>query len=135
MTRSPTPPPPDSSDDGQRHVSDEEWKEVVSALQAESSFVAEMTPNEVREALDEQDGWNKPPPPHIGWRSARPGFLVSLVCACLGVLSLIMTAVFFRDAPSFVVFGLVAVVIGAAIGLFFCIPQERSTTTDDGTIF
>ncbi|WP_151952267.1 hypothetical protein [Brevibacterium sp. Marseille-P9724] len=113
-------------------VTDEQWDSVMSGYSDLDAVNSEVSADEAADYLAEQDGWTAPPAPKIGIRRARPGFVVSAAALLLGIIGLVMTAMFFRSAPGLLTAFFIASAAGGGVALLLFLPASRTEQLDDG---
>ena len=113
-------------------VTDEQWDSIMSGYSDFDAVNSEVSASETADYLAEQDGWTAPPAPKIGIRSARPGLVVSAAAFLLGIIGLVLTALFFRSAPGLVTAFFIVCAAGGAVALILFLPQSRTDRYDDG---
>ncbi|WP_209372767.1 hypothetical protein [Brevibacterium renqingii] len=114
-------------------ISDEEWEALVEQIAEPSAVMGEMPVEDVREALDDSEHWHPGPAEPIGWRTASPTLVLSWAAALGAVLLLLFGIIFFRPLPGWYLLIGLAVGVGGAVGLFFHLPQHRSSDDGDGS--
>lgn len=124
---------PDSEKlDENSRISDSAWDDLVGQIAQPSAGMSEIPVEEVREALEEDEGWEPEPAAPVGWRTAPPTLVLSLVSTLGAVVLLLIGVVFFRPVPGWYLLVGVAVGLGGAVGLFFHLPKYRSIDGDNG---
>lgn len=114
-------------------IDDDEWEDLVRQIAEPSAVMGDMPAEDVRAALDDSDHWQPEPAEPIGWRTAPPTLVLSWAAALGAVALLIIGVVFFRPLPGWYLLIGLAVGIGGGVGLFFHLPQHRSTDDGDGS--
>ena len=112
-------------------VSDSHWEDVVARLSEPDAPMSEMPVEEIRERLAGAEHWEPEPAAPIGWRTAPPTLMLSVVATFGAVVLLIIGAVLFRPLPQWFLLVGLAVGIGGAIGLFFHLPKQSRTEGGD----
>ena len=112
-------------------VSDSHWEDVVARLSEPDAPMSEMPVEEIRERLADAEHWEPEPAAPIGWRTAPPTLMLSVVATFGAVVLLIIGAVLFRPLPQWFLLVGLAVGIGGAIGLFFHLPKQSRTEGGD----
>ncbi|WP_349827751.1 hypothetical protein [Brevibacterium litoralis] len=128
---------PSGSPDAERapaedRVSDEDWRAVVEGLARPTGFVPEMSRDEIREALEDEEEWTPPPAPRVGWRTAAPVVVLGWLMSLGGVAFLLLGAIFFRPLPGWLVLLLVVIVLLGATILFLRLPKDRPSDPGSG---
>lgn len=115
-------------------VPDRDWDELVAGLDAETGFVPEMSVEEIRERLEEDEDWHAPEPEQVGWRKAPPLFVLAVVGVLGGIGTLLVCAIFFRPIPGYLVLALLAIILVSGLLLFLNLPDERGTRGDGARV-
>lgn len=125
---------PDSERIGEdpARISDSQWEDLVQQIAEPAAPMADIPVEEVRDALEESEGWEPGPAEPIGWRTASPTLVLSLLATLGAVVLLLIGVIFFRPLPGWYLLVGIAVGLGGAIGLFFHLPTNRSVDGDDG---
>lgn len=125
---------PDSEQIGEdpARISDSQWEDLVHQIAEPSAAMADIPADDVRDALEENEGWQPGPAEPIGWRTASPTLVLSLLATLGAVVLLLVGVIFFRPLPGWYLFVGIAVGLGGAIGLFFHLPATRKADGDDG---
>ncbi|WP_101650321.1 hypothetical protein [Brevibacterium ihuae] len=110
---------------GDERVPDADWDALVTGISDQSGFVPEMSPEEIREQLAEDEDWVPPEPERIGWRSAPPLFVLAIVGLIGGITGLVVLAIFFRPVPGFAVLALLGISMVSGLLLFLNLPEEH----------
>ncbi|GAA4285579.1 hypothetical protein GCM10022261_31100 [Brevibacterium daeguense] len=118
----------------QDRVPDADWEELVAGLNSEAGFVPEMSAEEIRERLAEDEEWHAPEPEQVGWRKAPPLFVLAVVGVLGGIGTLLVCAIFFRPIPGYLVLVLLAVILVSGLLLFLNLPDERGTEGDGARV-
>lgn len=113
-------------------IPDADWESMVSGIEAQSGFVPEMSTDEIRERLEEDEDWVPPAPERIGWRSAPPLFVLSVVGLVGGVGALLVMAIFFRPVPGIAVLVLLGISMASGLLLFLNLPAEHRSDPGGG---
>ncbi|GAA1868455.1 hypothetical protein [Brevibacterium marinum] len=113
-------------------VSDRDWEDLVNQIAEPSAMMGDMPVDEVRERLEEEERWEPGPAEPIGWRTASPTLVLSVIATFGAVLLLLIGTVFFRPLPGWFLLVGIAVGLGGAVGLFFHLPSSRSGDGDNG---
>ncbi|AOP53697.1 MAG: hypothetical protein ACTMKZ_11435 [Brevibacterium aurantiacum] len=113
-------------------ISDSHWEDLVNQIAEPSAMMGDMPADEVRERLEEDEGWEPGPAAPIGWRTASPTLMLSVVATFGAVLLLLLGVIFFRPLPGWFLLVGIAVGLGGAVGLFFHLPTNRSSDGDNG---
>ncbi|MDN5550668.1 MAG: hypothetical protein L0G54_08145, partial [Brevibacterium sp.] len=95
-------------------------------------MMGDLPADVVSERLDEDEGWEPGPAAPIGWRTASPTLMLSVVATFGAVLLLLLGVIFFRPLPGWFLLVGIAVGLGGAVGLFFHLPTNRSSDGDNG---
>lgn len=113
-------------------ISDSHWEDLVNQIAEPSAAMGDMPVEEVRDRLEEEEGWSPGPAQPIGWRTASPTLMLSVIATFGAVLLLLIGVVFFRPVPGWYLLIGIAVGLGGAVGLFFHLPKNRSVDGDNG---
>ncbi|WP_309130371.1 hypothetical protein [Brevibacterium sp.] len=124
-------PEPEQVGDSSR-ISDSAWNDLVSRFDDPSGAAADMPSDEVRERLEETERWQPEPAAPIGWRTASPTLMLSVLAAFGALIALLIGVVFFRPLPGWFLPVSIAVLLGGAVGLFFHLPKQRGFGDDNG---
>ncbi|MFB9775147.1 hypothetical protein [Brevibacterium otitidis] len=126
-----TDPTWDSLGDGER-VADDEWSELVSGINRDYGFVPEMSADEIRDALAEDEEWHPPEPAPVGWRTAPPLFVLGLLGLIGGIIALLLSAFILRALPGFVLAVIIVVILLSTVIVIRHLPEHRSPDDGDG---
>lgn len=110
-------------------VDDSTWSSFVDNITWHTSPSPDIPPDEVREALDEEE-WVPPEPDPIGWRTTSPSLVLGLFGALGGAIALFIVAIFLRPVPGWLLLITIAVTVGSAAVLFTHLPQRRDPFSD-----
>lgn len=113
-------------------ISDAAWDEVVQSWDAPAAVNSEMPADIVAEHLDENDDWDRPEAPAVGWRDAPPMLVLALCASVGGIVALVVGAVMLRPIPGWLAVGLIVIILMGGAYLFRNLPNERHTGGDDG---
>jgi ABC-type branched-subunit amino acid transport system permease subunit len=114
-------------------IADAEWQAFVAELRGQTAAVPEVSPEEIRDVLDDED-WSPPEPEPVGWRTASPTLVLGLVGALGGLLALLLGAVFLRPLPGWALLVLLTVTLASAAVLFTRLPGSRNPEADGGEV-
>lgn len=112
-------------------VSDSHWDDLVAQISEPDAAMSEMPVEEIRDRLEATERWQPEPAAPIGWRTAPPTFVLSVLATFGAVVLLIIGAIFFRPLPTWFLLVGLAVGIGGAVGLFFHLPGQSKTEGGD----
>lgn len=121
----------DALDDSER-VDDTRWEDLVSDINRDQGFVPEMSSDEIRDALAEDEEWQPPDPGPVGWRTASPLFMLGIVGLIGGISALVLSAFLFRGLPGYALVGIIVVILLSTFVLIRHLPQYRSPDDGDG---
>ncbi len=124
-------PGPEQVGDSAR-VSDSLWSDLVGRLDEPSAATADMSAEEVRERLEETERWEPEPAAPIGWRTASPTLVLSMIATFGAIAGVLLGVIFFRPLPGWFLPVSIAVGLGGAVGLFFHLPKQRHLGDDNG---
>lgn len=110
-------------------VDDSTWSSFVDNITWHTSPSPDIPPDEVREALDDEE-WIAPEPEPIGWRTTSPSLVLGLFGALGGAFALFIIAIFLRPVPGWILLVTIAVTVGSAAVLFTHLPQRRDPFSD-----
>lgn len=125
-------PEPERIGEDRSRVSDDEWASLVDQIAEPSAPMGDMPVDDVREALEATERWEPEPAEPIGWRTASPTLVLSVLAALGAVVLLLVGVIFFRPLPDWYLLIGLAVGVGGAVGLFFHLPKHRSADGGDG---
>ncbi|WP_051297741.1 hypothetical protein [Brevibacterium album] len=114
-------------------VADADWQDFVDSIRMTTARGSEIAPEEVREALDDED-WTPPEPAPVGWRTASPALVLGFVGALGGLAALLLGALFLRPFPGWAMLVLLAVTIASAAVLFTRLPRVRDPGAEGGEV-
>ena len=121
----------DALDDSER-IDDTQWKDLVSDINRDQGFVPEMSSDEIRDALADDEEWQPPDPGPVGWRTASPLFMLGIVGLIGGITALVLSAFLFRGLPGYALIGIIMVILLSTFVLIRRLPQYRSPDDGDG---
>lgn len=121
-------PGAESLPEGER-IDDATWSSFVDNITWRTSPSPDIPPEEVREALDDEE-WVPPEPDPIGWRTTSPSLVLGLIGALGGAFALFVVAVFVRPVPGWILLVLIAVTLASAGVLFTHLPKRRDPFSD-----
>lgn len=121
-------PAAESLPDDQR-IDDTTWSSFVDNIHWHTSTVPDVTPDEIRDVLDDAE-WVPPDPDPIGWRTTSPSLVLGLIGALGGAFVLFVVTVFFRPVPGWLLLVVIAVIVASAAVLFSHLPSRRDPFSD-----
>lgn len=113
-------------------VSDEDWDSVMAGFSDFDAVNSEISADETADRLAEQEGWTPPAAPPIGIRTAKPALVLSACALIVGVLGLVLGAMFFRGMPGLLTAFFIVCTVGGLAALFFFLPKTRRPHDGDG---
>ena len=113
-------------------ISDSHWNDLVNQIAEPSAPMGDIPVDEVRERLEDDEAWEPGPAEPIGWRTASPTLVLSVLATFGAVALLLIGAIYFRPLPGWYLLLGIAVGLGGAVGLFFHLPSTRSADDGDG---
>lgn len=126
-------PDPERIGHDRSRISDEDWDDLVRQIAEPSAATGDIPAEDVRDALEDTEHWEREPAEPIGWRTASPTLVLSWAAALGAVVLLLIGVIFFRPLPGWYLLIGLAVGIGGAVGLFFQLPSHRSADDGDGS--